>query len=161
MLADIGGGSFKQTTSEVLDCRVVYEHLVKQRRVRHKADVQLRTGPSTLDKSSTLDKPPPTRAPSELGALAKFGHLSRSSMRNMSAMLTKETSSNQLEYQAFGDAVFGASVHYQTVDMSAPDRGFDEWYESYWVPAVRAESSNAHTNSRKSYRLVGGGEMSA
>jgi len=161
---DLGGGvgsSFKQSASEVIDCRVVYEHLVKQRRVRHKADVTLRTEPPTLDKSpSTLDKLAPSRAPSELGALAKFGHLSRSSMRNISAMLTKEASSNHLEYQALGDAVFGASVHYQTVDMSAPDRGFDEWYDSYWVPAVRAES-NAHTNSRKSYRLADGGNMSA
>jgi len=161
---DLGGGvgsSFKQSASEVIDCRVVYEHLVKQRRVRHKADVTLRTEPPTLDKSpSTLDKLAPSRAPSELGALAKFGHLSRSSMRNISAMLTKEASSNHLEYQALGDAVFGASVHYQTVDMSAPDRGFDEWYDSYWVPAVRAES-NAHTNSRKSYRLADGGKMSA
>ena len=37
--------------------------------------------------------------------------------------------------------VFGASVHYQTVDMSVPDRGFGEWYESYWEPAVLAEAA--------------------
>ena len=113
-----------------LDCSIVFEHLVRQRRVRHKQEVKAAKGDDELSSRelSSRELSTPGRVPSA-------SSLSRDARGQSQKKLLQERSNNQ-----FGYSVFGASVHYTTVDMSVPDRGFSEWYESYWKPAVQVEA---------------------
>ena len=58
------------------------------------------------------------------------------------ALLSSTTSDLEQSRGGASAPLIGAPVHYQTVNMSAPDRGFREWYDSYWVPAVHAHADS-------------------
>lgn len=123
--AAAGTSASGQTDGEgedrMLDCRTVYAHLVKQRRVLHRGNERLeapRGATSSLVKSSM-------RRPPSLKRTKTWQAIDQKAVRGLSPSGSRPGQPGAARQRTI-----------PSVDMSTPDRGFQEWYELYWVPSV-------------------------
>ena len=111
-----GEGDGRAKPPPSLDCRVVYSHLVRQRRIQHRPR-----------------RPPVSMAVggAETGnETGKGGRLLRRALTRRGVL---SEASSQQEAGSWVGSIARGIPH---VDMSVSDRGFGEWYQCYWRPSV-------------------------